>query len=243
MSQLNIVLAILTDANHIAETECDEIINQFKQFRETILNSEASSDFSSFTVSDNLNRLDTFWYNHLNGSSYRSLWKIFKILLLLSHGQASVERGFSQNKEIMVDNMSEHCLKSQRIIVDNIKHVGGIQNIQMDKPMLIAVSGARQRYYAYLDEKKKDKEREEKSKKRKSVLEEIQEISAKKKRFEKDITSLESSAVEFADKAEKQGKLTLIAKSNALRRAAKEKGETVKEMDSLLQAKYKELTN
>ncbi|CAG2244379.1 unnamed protein product [Mytilus edulis] len=67
LSQLNIVLAILTDANHIADTECDEIINQFKQFRETILNSEASSDFSSFTVSDNLNRLDTFWYNQKRG--------------------------------------------------------------------------------------------------------------------------------------------------------------------------------
>ncbi|CAG2244378.1 TYMS [Mytilus edulis] len=77
--------------------------------------------------------------------------------------------------------------------------------------MLIAVSSVRQRYYAYLDERKKDEEREEKSKKRKSVLKEIQEIGAKKKRFEKDITSLESSAVEFEDKAEKQGKLTLIA--------------------------------
>lgn len=136
LTQLNIVLNILTDSNHIVDTECDEIINQFKQFREEIVNCEASSEFSSFTVSENLNRLDTFWYNHLNGSSYKALWKIFKTLLLLSHGQASVERGFSQNKEIMVDNMSEHCLKAQRIIVDNIKHVDGIQNIQIDKQML-----------------------------------------------------------------------------------------------------------
>jgi KaiC/GvpD/RAD55 family RecA-like ATPase len=74
-------------------------------------------------------------------------------------------------------------------------------------------------------------------------MEEIQEMSHKKKRFEKDIISLESFAVDFADKAEKQGKLTLIDKYNALRRNAKEKEKSVKEIDELLQEKYKELTN
>ena len=74
-------------------------------------------------------------------------------------------------------------------------------------------------------------------------MEEIQEMSRKKKRFEKDIISLESFAVDFADKVEKQGKLTLIAKSNALRRTAKEKEKSVKEIDELLQEKYKEPTN
>lgn len=64
-------------------------------------------------------------------------------------------------------------------------------------------------------------------------MEEIQEMSHKKKRFEKDITSLESFAVDFAVKAE----------SNALRRTAKEKEKSVKEIDELLQEKYKELAN
>ena len=82
--------------------------------------------------------------------------------MLLSHGQASVERGFSQNKEIVVDKMSEQCLKAQRIIVGNIKHVDGIQNIQIDKQMLLAASGARQRYYAYLEERKREQEKKEK---------------------------------------------------------------------------------
>jgi uncharacterized tellurite resistance protein B-like protein len=45
LSQLNIVVNILTDSYHIAESECGEIINQLKQF------SEASSELSSFTVS------------------------------------------------------------------------------------------------------------------------------------------------------------------------------------------------
>ena len=38
------------------------------------------------------------------------------LLLLLSHGQASVERGFSVNKEVMVQNLAEQSLISQRII-------------------------------------------------------------------------------------------------------------------------------
>ena len=33
------------------------------------------------------------------------LWQVARTILLLSHGQATVERGFSVNKETMADNM------------------------------------------------------------------------------------------------------------------------------------------
>lgn len=91
------------------------------------------------SVSEN-NRLDTFWFGHLNKSNNKSLWKVYKLLLFLSHGQETVERGFSQNKEIMADNLSEHCLRAQRVIIDNINHVEGIQNIVIDKQILISAS-------------------------------------------------------------------------------------------------------
>lgn len=144
LSQINEVLKALSDKNQIADSECDDIINQSKLFREEVLNSDRSTEFSSFTITEEQSRLDTSWFKELSGSSHRALWNLIKTLLLLSHGQASVERGFSQNKEIMVDNMSEPTLRSLRAISDAITHAGGVTNIKVDKQMLIAVVGARQ---------------------------------------------------------------------------------------------------
>ena len=45
--------------------------------------------------------------------SYKNRWKV-KLVLTLSHGQAGVERGFSVNKDILVENMQELSLFSQR---------------------------------------------------------------------------------------------------------------------------------
>ena len=64
---------------------------------------------------------------------YSVLWTFAKKLLLLSHGQASVERGFSLNKEIMVDNMLQHTLIAQRTIVDYLKSVSGVQNVSITR--------------------------------------------------------------------------------------------------------------
>ena len=52
-----------------------------------------------------------------NVTEWADLWELTKNLLLLSHGQASVERGFSINKEISVENMTVQTLISQRVII------------------------------------------------------------------------------------------------------------------------------
>ena len=45
---------------------------------------------------------------------------------MLSHGQASVEWGFSVNKEIEVENLPEHSLVVQRTICDYVEVVSGV---------------------------------------------------------------------------------------------------------------------
>ena len=37
-------------------------------------------------------------------TKFSELWKLFKILLILSHGQAQSERGFSVNKNLFVEH-------------------------------------------------------------------------------------------------------------------------------------------
>ena len=57
-----------------------------------------------FSSSD---RLDHFYFQicNLDNHNVSALKKVLKIVLILSHGQAEVERGFSLNKEVTVENL------------------------------------------------------------------------------------------------------------------------------------------
>ena len=46
----------------------------------------------------------------------------------MSHGQSTVNRGFSVNKEVAVENFSDSLFIAQRIIHGHIESVGGLVN-------------------------------------------------------------------------------------------------------------------
>lgn len=67
------------------------------------------------------------------------------MLLLLWHGQASLERGFfnfSMNRNIEEKNLQAESLIAQRRIYDFIHSVGGLFNVNIDKPILKVASSA-----------------------------------------------------------------------------------------------------
>ena len=67
---------------------------------------------SLFLSSRSSDRLDSYFYNQLaDKKQFVNFWKVVK-LLLLSHGQATVERGFSVNKDLKECNIAEKTLKS-----------------------------------------------------------------------------------------------------------------------------------
>ena len=109
LEHLGRCLRIVSNAQQIKLSKCDNIIRQNKEFLRE--NSE-NPDFQSFTVGES--RLDVLHYDSMaNVTEWADLWELTKNLLLLSHGQASVERGFSINKEISVENMTLQTLISQ----------------------------------------------------------------------------------------------------------------------------------
>ena len=59
-------------------------------------------------------RVDSLMHETLAGKDmYRKLFSVIRMLLVLSHGQASVERGFSSNKETgEVNPFNASCSKS-----------------------------------------------------------------------------------------------------------------------------------
>jgi hypothetical protein len=110
-------------------------------------------------------------------------------------------------------------------------------NVVISKALLAAASGSRQRYQIDQDQNKSMKVADQQSMKRKADEEELTLLKAKKQRLVCDIESLKEFADSFADQAEKNGDLTLIAKSNSMRRSATEKKKELNIIDNCIAAK------
>ena len=69
------------------------------------------------------------------------LWPVTKKLLILSRGQATVERGFAIH--IVVENLREVSVVSQRVVYDAIATAGGLCDVPITKSMLSYAQGVR----------------------------------------------------------------------------------------------------
>ena len=69
----------------------------------------------------------------------------------------------------------------------------------------------------------------------------IEELKEKKKRMKLDIDSLVKSADDFSVKAEETGQMTLVTKSSALRKAAKDKNLQLQDVEDKLNGKLEAL--
>ncbi|MGH0127645.1 UNVERIFIED_CONTAM: hypothetical protein FKN15_071800 [Acipenser sinensis] len=231
--QLKTCLQIMSNNGQMRKSKCDQIITQFKDFATFC---RTSDDFSQFNETDS--RLDCFFYEQLSKDHrYQELWEVTQKLLLLSHGQASVERGYSINKQIIVENMKERTLVAQKVIVDHLHYVGGVTHMRISKELLQSAGSARQRYHAYLDEEGRKKEDMQKSQKRKAALDEVEELKVKKRKIETNIKTLLASADKLAVEAEATDKISFLSQLNALRKAAKEKEHELEEYDQKTEQK------
>ena len=100
-------------------------------------------------------RLDDIYFETMITNESKNFSKasvVTQKLLILSHGQATVGRGFSLNREISTDNLSEHNLRAKRIIKDHIKHVEDLQKVTISRGLLNSIQGAYQKYQNYTDE-------------------------------------------------------------------------------------------
>ena len=89
---------------------------------------------------ENTDRLDTFLHTQLH-KEYPMLRKTLE-KLLLSHGQSSVERGFSVNKELERGNMHESTLVARRLVCNCMTKCGGLQKFEVTKKLLSMAASA-----------------------------------------------------------------------------------------------------
>ena len=79
------------------DIDCDDVIWQYQKFLEDVVQVKSHS-FEMFNSKDETQRLDGFFVEFLDEErDYTKLWRILRMILVLSHGQASVECDFSVN--------------------------------------------------------------------------------------------------------------------------------------------------
>ena len=48
----------------------------------------------------------------MNDAKHIKLWEVFRIIFMLLHGQAAVEKGFSVNNKLLVKNLKKLLVKT-----------------------------------------------------------------------------------------------------------------------------------
>ena len=62
-------------------------------------------------------KIDEFFMRYFGGGSrFATLIVIVKFVMILSHRQWTGERGFSINKSLLIENLSEKSFTNQRIV-------------------------------------------------------------------------------------------------------------------------------
>ena len=112
------------------------------------------------------NCLDSFLIGYMKGvAKFANLWKVSKIIFTLSHGQANIERGFSVNKELLIENMKQKSLVSQRIVCDQLSdYTNQLHEYKIEKKLFLSCKSVRMRYENHLREESDKKEESQKSK-------------------------------------------------------------------------------
>lgn len=233
------VLNALCNFKRVKLDECDKILSEFKKFVGVVKHNSKFKDFNKST-----DRVDVLFYEHMNNvTDYKNVWCIVHYLLLLSHGQASVEWGFSINKEVSEQNMSEETLVAKRCIKDHIKSIGGLKCVTVTKELLQYAKTARQSYHNHLEQSRVEKERRKKGEKRKEIEEELKILRKKAKCLEESVCLLNADAEKAADKAEHLQSIPHVTQSNYLRKKAREKDDELADVKKVIDAQAQLLSN
>ena len=235
ISKCSSLLQQLISKNLESPDSCDTILQQYKAFI-TEMQKYHKDEFVAYNSEQALN---SFIYGCIGEKpEYSKLWEAFKMLLILSHRQSCVERGFSDNKDILSNNMQD---ETYRMTYDGLKNQDGAMEDSVTKELLLSCRHAHARYQSCLNQKKKTEGASQKEKRKKEVQEELQSSRKKKERLEKMVQELTKEADEFASEAEAKHKMDLLVKSNAMHSKSREKRQEIENEEKNIDGLQKKL--
>lgn len=179
--QLNIALEVLIEHGRLTGLQGERASRSYVQ---VCSNSTAQVRLRKFDRARE--RLEKLWVE-LCASSHEELLLFVKIVLCLSHGNSSVERGFSVNKECLVENMKEESLVAQRLVYDEVSAAGGVAEVDVTDKMIDMVRSSNIKWKEDLERKKKERLDvldAERKKKRTAAL--VKELESKKQKLMED---------------------------------------------------------
>ena len=111
---------------------------------------------------------------------YPELSEFVALILTLSHGNSDVERGFSLNKGVQKDNISEKSVVSKRHIKDYMySNELKPYSVEITNELCKSCAQARSRYHQYLEDERKKKEKTSKDTAKEIISMEIEEVEGK----------------------------------------------------------------
>ena len=228
----------------ISAGTADRSKSQYSKFVTTIAK-ENKTEFLNYSKTDP--RLDKFKTKFVGTSTkFSELWKPFKISLILSHDHAQVERGFSVNKHLVVENQHTQNFTAQCIIHDHmVYHELESSNLTITVKLFSHVKQPRSRYFNDQKECSMQRVQSGRNIKMKQIDDDTDDANRNIRQLQDTINSLKTFADEYAFKAEEKSTIAeikdLISKSNALKRAATEKNNLrdsfIKKMRLLIETK------
>ena len=152
----------LVDKGWISSTcpDCAEV-----SYRQFVKSGDVVKKMKDFTLDT---RLDVFYMELL--SCHVELREVVKFVLILSHGNARVEAGFSINEDALLENMSEKSLTAQRMVYDGVLREGGLEKFKVTNELMRFVREARAEYGKDLEKSKQEQTVAEKKKQEKRKL-------------------------------------------------------------------------
>ena len=167
----------LHEDSWITSLEAERAIKQYKTLT---VNPDFILEAKTFNINED--RLDTFYSRILDSSSTTDLEYVVRLVLIMSHGNARVESGFSVNDDILLPNMLEETIVSQRLAYEGVQKAGGPTKVEITDDLMKSVRYSHKRFAASNEEKKKRQSVAQKKigEKRKATIE-LKEVVARKK--------------------------------------------------------------
>ena len=142
---MKLLLRQLMSCNILKPTVCDKVMESFDKFlsSELVLHQEKFVNYKR-----KQQRLDDFYFNSvMDMKKYPEFSFLLKLVFVLSHGQAAVERGFNLRDISLQENVSAESTNSCRIIIDHmLSHGLTPETIDIPGKLLLSVKSARFRY-------------------------------------------------------------------------------------------------
>ena len=221
----------LYENKHLSANESDNAKLQYEEFLKDIA-TRHQEKFVEFDM--NKDRLDHFFQMFIN-DQYKDMLKAIKMVFIIPNGQAQVERGFSINKEMVIENLHAQSLCALRLVYDSIKATKKeVDEIEISKKMLISCKSAHSKYKFALEKNQKAKNDTEKERKRKMISDEIASVKKRRIEIQSCIALLNEDAESCCKEGEAKHDISFFLKANALKKTIKEKEELVQSLDDAI---------